>query len=324
MGRMMNKRYGFGRQRGLTLVEIMVAMVVSMILIAGVIQIFVGTRQTYRFQDALARVQENGRFAVDHITRDARLAGYSGCTTLVSVVPTIIPPLTVEYSRANYIGGIAAAPAGNPFNAVAGTDVLTLRMLEPTVARLSVNMGGPGDVLTIPANPGNLANGEIIGVADCNGVDVFRITAVGGGTPVTLQAHDDLTRAYLEGALVSRFREVSYFVRDGASGRPSLWRRVVGDAVPDQELLEGVEDLWVRYGIDLNNDGSPEAYVAADAVANWSRVRSLRVSLLLASNEGNITAGPQPVDFRGAAVAVGDNRYRQVLTTTIGLRNRLP
>lgn len=320
MNRMTISRDEPGRQRGLTLVEIMVAMVVSMILIAGVIQIFVGTRQTYRFQDALARVQENGRFAVDHITRDARLAGYSGCTTLASVVPTIIPPLTVEYSRNNYVGGLAAVPAGNPFNATPGTDVLTLRMLEPTVARLSANMGGPGDVLTIPANPGGFTTGELMGVADCNDVDIFRLTAVGAGSPVTLQAHDNLTKAFLQGAVVSRFREVSYFVRDGVD-RPALWRR---DAAGDQPLIEGVEDLWVRYGEDLNNDGSPEVYVAAGAVTNWSRVRSLRISLLLASDEGNVTAGPQPVDFRGAAVEVGDNRYRQVLTTTIGLRNRLP
>ena len=56
MGMITFNRVSPRRQGGLTLIEIMVAMVVSLILIAGVIQIFVGTRQTYRFQDALARV----------------------------------------------------------------------------------------------------------------------------------------------------------------------------------------------------------------------------------------------------------------------------
>ena len=80
----------------------------------------------------------------------------------------------------------------------------------------------------------------------------------------------------------------------------------------------------MRYGEDLDNDGAPDAYVAAAAVADWSRVRSVRFSLLLASAEDNVTGGPQPVNFRGAALVPADGRYRQVLTSTVGLRNRLP
>lgn len=63
-------------QRGLTLIEIMVALVLSLFLIAGVIQLFLGSKQTYRFHDALSRLQENGRFALDSMTRDIRMAGF--------------------------------------------------------------------------------------------------------------------------------------------------------------------------------------------------------------------------------------------------------
>lgn len=55
------------KQRGLTLMEVMVAITISLILLAGVMQIFLGSRQTYRMQDGLARLQENGRFAMDFI-----------------------------------------------------------------------------------------------------------------------------------------------------------------------------------------------------------------------------------------------------------------
>lgn len=311
------------RQVGLTLVEIMVALVVSLILIAGVIQIFVGTQQTYRFQDALARVQENGRFASEIMTRDARLAGYIGCTTLVSVTPNTIPPLVIEYSRDNYIEGLAGVAAGNPFNAEPGTDVMTLRMLSPDTARVSANMavGGP---VTIAVNTQGFAVNDVVAVADCNNVDIFNVTGVAGGGPVTITPANNLPKAYLEGAILSRFREVSYFVRPGAGGELALWRRELGAVPADIELIEGVEDLWILYGEDLNNDGAANAYVAADAVADWSRVRSMRISLLLASNEDNVTGGAQPINFRGAPLVPGDNRYRQVLTTTIGLRNRLP
>jgi len=64
-------------QRGLTLVEILVALMISAFLIAGVIQLFIGSKQTYRGHDALSRIQENGRFALDSMARDIRMAGYA-------------------------------------------------------------------------------------------------------------------------------------------------------------------------------------------------------------------------------------------------------
>lgn len=319
MGMLMFNRDPQRRQGGLTLIEIMVAMVVSLILIAGVIQIFVGTRQTYRFQDALARVQENGRFAAEAIRRDVRLAGFVGCTTLISVTPNAIPPLAIAYSRDNYIEG----DVGPALGAEPGTDVLTLRMLSPNTVRLSADMAGPADVVTIPTNVPGFQIGEVVGIADCNNVDLFTVNGVAGGGPVDITPNASLTKAYLAGTVLSRYREVSYYVAPGASGDRALWRREAG-VVPDTELVDGVEDLWLRYGEDLDNDGAPDAYVAAAAVGDWSRVRSLRISLLLASNEDNVTEGAQPVDFRGAVVVPADNRFRQVLTTTVGLRNRLP
>lgn len=65
-----------GRQRGFTLVEIMVALVISLFLVAGLIQVLISSRQVYRVQDGLARIQENGRFGMDFITRSIREAGY--------------------------------------------------------------------------------------------------------------------------------------------------------------------------------------------------------------------------------------------------------
>lgn len=63
-------------QYGLTLVEILVALVISLFLTAGVIQLFIGSKQTYRFHDALSRLQENGRLALDTMAMDIRMAGY--------------------------------------------------------------------------------------------------------------------------------------------------------------------------------------------------------------------------------------------------------
>ena len=66
-------------QRGLTLIEILVALFVSGLVLAGVVQIYASSKQAYRVQESLSRLQENGRFAINRIAHDLRMAGYSGC-----------------------------------------------------------------------------------------------------------------------------------------------------------------------------------------------------------------------------------------------------
>jgi type IV pilus assembly protein PilW len=73
----MSKTLSFPRpQRGFTIVEIMVALVISLILLAGVSQIFLANRETYRMQAGLARVQENARFTIDQLRNEISMAGF--------------------------------------------------------------------------------------------------------------------------------------------------------------------------------------------------------------------------------------------------------
>lgn len=83
-------------QRGLTLVEILVALVISAFLMAGVIQLFIGSKQTYRSHDALSRIQENGRFALEAMSRDIRAAGYYPTTTTITTTTTDPPTTTTK------------------------------------------------------------------------------------------------------------------------------------------------------------------------------------------------------------------------------------
>ena len=73
------------RQQGMTLIEIMVALMLGAFLLAGVMQIFLSSKQTYRMQDNLSRMQENGRFAMEFITRDIRVADYKVCFSDTSI-----------------------------------------------------------------------------------------------------------------------------------------------------------------------------------------------------------------------------------------------
>ncbi len=63
-------------EQGFSLIELMIAMLLGLILIAGVINLFLASSQTYRLQEAMFRVQESGRFALDVMLRDLRDAGF--------------------------------------------------------------------------------------------------------------------------------------------------------------------------------------------------------------------------------------------------------
>jgi len=80
MVQLRNSRY---TQGGISVVEIMVSIAISLILLAGVMQIMFTNKQTYRVQEAFARLQENGRFAMDFLAKDIRMAGFIGCGSLV-------------------------------------------------------------------------------------------------------------------------------------------------------------------------------------------------------------------------------------------------
>jgi type IV pilus assembly protein PilW len=94
------------------------------------------------------------------------------------------------------------------------------------------------------------------------------------------------------------------------------------------ELLEGVENMSIKYGVDTSGtpDYIPDAYVAAGAVVNWNRVVSVRVELLIRSLEDNVVPEVQKYHFDGVSNVTPnpvDRRLRQVFTTTIGIRSRL-
>ena len=67
--------------KGFSLVEIMVALGISLFILAGIGYVYTNSKQTYRVQDQLSRLQENGRLAFEYLTRDIRMAGYWGCGT---------------------------------------------------------------------------------------------------------------------------------------------------------------------------------------------------------------------------------------------------
>lgn len=68
-------RQAVGAQAGVSLIELMIAMVLGLLIMAGMIQLFSASKLTYNMTEGLARVQENARFSFEILTRDLRMAG---------------------------------------------------------------------------------------------------------------------------------------------------------------------------------------------------------------------------------------------------------
>jgi type IV pilus assembly protein PilW len=68
------------RQHGLTLIELMVAMVLGLLVAAGIVTVFASTSSSNKAQDQLARLQEEGRFAITKLSTDLRMANGQYCT----------------------------------------------------------------------------------------------------------------------------------------------------------------------------------------------------------------------------------------------------
>src|SRR6266536_1972585 len=80
-----SRNQGMKRSRGLTLVELMIAMTIGLLILLAVSRIFVTSRATYTYEEGLARTQESGRFAMEFLSQDLRMSGYAGCSSKLAV-----------------------------------------------------------------------------------------------------------------------------------------------------------------------------------------------------------------------------------------------
>ena len=327
------------KQRGLSLIELMIAIVIGLFLTAGLIQLFVNSKQNYRVQENLSRVQENGRFAMNFLAQDIRMADYWGCLPALSTdrSDVINNNLNANATYNNYATALAASNADtHPTNATvdgSDTDTITLRGVANNAIFLSADMATVQDTLTVSSNS-LFSEGSIVFMSDCSRGDIFKVSntptngvdlehkIVGGQTPGNSSIN--LQQSYKdESAKIHQLNFATYFIQPGNTGEPSLYRTVNGNA--SEELVEGVEDMQILYGEDTDSDGIPNYYVpSGTAGLNLDDVVSVRVSIAVRSFEDNLTTVPRAYTILGDTVTPTDRRIRRVFTATIAIRNRLP
>jgi len=313
-----------------------VAMVITLILLAGVSQIFLSSKKSYTVQESLGRMQENGRYALETVVTDLRRAGYYGGNADLGKIIDNTPAGLLNGSRTATETG--QCTSGN-------TD--WVRMLESPIFGKNDNRTNYG---CLPAD--NPHVGDIL---------VVRYAApwvVGGITTASYSANQYYIRSSLfdgrlflgsaesnaandiPGAALLRTSELvanAYFIHTsansdpdkcpGSAAVPSLYRLGVNNGVLSaEEIAYGVEQFQVRYGRDTNADGSVDVYVDAPGVGSpdWDEVIAARVWILMRSEcpEPGYTHKGEPWNMGNIVnYNPADNYRRQLFTSTVGLRN---
>ncbi len=266
------------RAAGLTLVELLVAMLLVLVVVAGALAFVARGRAAHRSGESLARLEEALDAAFTVLADEIRLAGYLG----------LAPP-------ASDVAGSAAAGGPEPAGLeVAGSCGISLAhdLATPVIAADGVYEAAPGVPIGCRPSPAGrrMAGSDTL---------VLRHAAVGSSTPQAgrLQLETRLRTATLAADGIPRLGPAArwhdldvgvYYVSADSTGRngwPSLRRkRLVGGTRPafqDEELVSGIADLQIEIGLDdpADADAAIDRWVAPGIASRDGVPRALRLAL---------------------------------------------
>ncbi|MCG8276165.1 prepilin-type N-terminal cleavage/methylation domain-containing protein [Stenotrophomonas sp. NLF4-10] len=333
------RRQHVRQQAGLSLIELMVAMLIGLLVVGAAVGIFLSNRQVYRATEGVGRLQEGTRVAFELMSRDLREAAGNPCVNNLPVANVLNNFGSNWWSNIQSWGdafrgyGAGEAAAGlvtgtGAGQRVAGTEALQLFSADDNVVTVSAHDTAGA---TFSVNSGNHGIGAGDLALVCNGkqASIFQVSSVDGtgtnishavsaGTPgnarIGLNVDGVSNFNYSPGAVagsesvsvLARLRVSRWYIGNGGNG-PSLYQQVAtaNGNVATQEVAEGVSNLSVLYLVD-----GQSVYQGGAAVGgNWGSVTSARITLTLA---GNDRVGPN-----------GQTIQRQLIHV-VSLRNRNP
>jgi type IV pilus assembly protein PilW len=336
-------RYRPVAARGWTLVELLVAMALSLLVLAGIAQIYLAAKRSYDIQTNLAEIQDVGRYVTELLTRDIRMAGYwdlmdinratggpPGSLTVLS------PPPTGGCSTGNTdwgrmvtqkifgINDTAPASSTPAYNCIATSDwlqgdVLTVRYADP----VAIPAAGPFTNTRLYIRTAPFQGSVTVG--DPNGNAQNTVT-----DPV-----------YADHALVAHTYYVAAPIPTSCGTVPVFARKTLdSNGSPRKEsLVNGVEQLQFQYGVDTAitpaipvGDGSVNQYLDANqiqappcapGVACWNQVRTVRFWALVRANCPESGYTDTTTYQLGDITYKPNDRYRRTLySSTVALRDQ--
>ncbi len=326
-----NNKCNFARQRGLSLIELMIAIPLGLLLMFAVLQVFSGSVQGVNLQHAYSRVQENGRMSLQLLSRDIRGAGFLGCYRGDTAINNLLDTEDEDYDD-SLLPSDQATVAGED-NVSANTSIAGITVKEGSD---TLTLHGAQSFADIKLDPDKKLNpksadihiikqsdkeevikqGDILLIGDCTAADMFTVTKADpfqsgnivhntGKINITRAVDNkskELSKAYGLSAQILTPYVKNYFIGENSAGGYSLFRSEDGSA---SELVRGISDLQLLYGEDTTANGSVDTFSDASAVVDMDNVRAIRVQLL--SESGDASSAPL---------------LQRTYTLTVNIRNR--
>lgn len=305
------------KQKGYTLIELMVAMVLGLIIIGGVISVFVSNQQAFRTNENLGRLQENARISFELMAREIRQAGGNPCGA--QQVSNVLNDKTTQWSS-NFDAGtvrgfdetqiatgiVATGTAAS--ERVAGTDaILVFSSNEQDGAVITSHNPTAASLEVANVNHG-LAEGMIVLVCDPDSAAVLQITNSSPGTNTTIVHNTGVSnpapgncskgmgfptvctalgtgKTFKDGGFVTPLSVGVWYVGNNGRGGRSLYRvrrisppPATGPSDAFDEIAEGVVNMQIDYLFrNKATNALDNTWTVATAATDWSTAASSEV-----------------------------------------------
>lgn len=330
------------KQEGFNLVEIMVAMTIGLVLVAGMGVLMLRQSVAREEMSKQSRQIESGRYANEILSDEIHHAGYYGQFSPTYPVPSVLPnpcsasPTSVDASLALPIqpySALATIPTVSgtisdclsDANHVPGTDIIVIRRAE-----------------TVPTAIGNMIPGQLY----LQSTSTSKIVGLGTPTAATNAATFSLTKK--DGTTLADIAKLIisiYFVSpcntyaasqssctasaDNGTPVPTLKKIELGSASGDpawvsSPLVDGIQRLHLDYGIDADNDGVSDSFTNSPALASMQNIMSVAVNILARNTNGSMGFTDDKTYGLGLSGAVGpfnDQFKRHVYTSLSRVTN---
>jgi type IV pilus assembly protein PilW len=327
------RQYGTLSVHGLSLVELLVAMLLGVILSGGMVITYLGAKQNSFYEVQMARIQENGRYAMRLLSRELVMAGFfAGVPTLEGISPADLGadcsdqywvldgthPLELVN---DYPGqSIPVSTRLTPFTCMDGEDISSgtdLLAVKRTAGEASLRRGVSAERLTTSTVQSwylSLASGEPQAWEKIAPIDFFD------------SAYADQSGSYWEAITRIFFIRRYSDSQDQGDEIPTLcMETLAGDVMTSRCLVEGVEDMQFEFGIDTDADGVPNQYTSAPSAEEMQHAVGAKIYLLLRSISkiSGVRDGKTYTLGQKVLTARHDAYLRRVFSSTVLLRNQI-
>lgn len=347
-------------QRGLSIVELMVALLLASILTLGLVYVFVTNSDTFRLNQAQSRVQESGRTASDILSRAVRNADYWGCASAFGGGDGVDSMLNEggDFDSDFFLNGLAGeSEVGDNHddfdNVLPGSDIVMFGGKE-SASGLGLDERTPiaSAVITTDGDAEEyFEEGDIILLNDCRSANMLQITHfrnegigvnTGEGSPGNATQNQNDFQA---GGSAFRPSMNSFYIRqtfddDNNEHRALVFNPrinssdngTVGDWGRPVELVDNVWDMRIEFGRDTNGNSRVDTWSAPGPEDEADEAIAVRFSFLVRSPQDDVVEERQSYCFPGwldcendgsLRTDADDDRLYRVYTSTATLRNRM-